>query len=294
MKLEDEALPIHEDAEIKARERIFLEGNLFLDIKPGSPSADTIDDGDTIPASQTSAPVQLDQVLGTLQIEHAQGPAGPARRATATRSTASRSPARTTTRTRTSKGETARPGAERLARLRARRAARHRDREPGRARHAAARPVEADRRPAEGLRGARQPRGPAEGPDHELQHDGGGARRREEGNLSETMRELPEMLEAAQPALDNLNAAFPSTRAWALEMIPGVEETPATLDAALPVGAPDARADVARRAPGARWPTSSRPSATSPSSPTGRWSCSRCSTRSTAASTTWCCRAASR
>ena len=42
------------------------------------------------------------------------------------------------------------------------------------------------------------------------------------------------MLEAAQPALDNLNAAFPSTRAWALEMIPGVEETPATLNAGFP------------------------------------------------------------
>ena len=42
------------------------------------------------------------------------------------------------------------------------------------------------------------------------------------------------MLEAAQPALDNLNAAFPPTRAWALEMIPGVEQTPATIDAAFP------------------------------------------------------------
>ena len=48
------------------------------------------------------------------------------------------------------------------------------------------------------------------------------------------MRILPEVLEAAQPALDNLNAAFPSTRAWALEMIPGVEETPATLEAGFP------------------------------------------------------------
>ena len=42
------------------------------------------------------------------------------------------------------------------------------------------------------------------------------------------------MLAAAQPALDNLNAAFPSTRAWALEMIPGVEETPATIKAGFP------------------------------------------------------------
>ena len=56
----------------------------------------------------------------------------------------------------------------------------------------------------------------------------------EEANLSETVRLLPDVLEAAQPALDNLNAAFPSTRAWALEMIPGVEETPATIEAGFP------------------------------------------------------------
>jgi hypothetical protein len=61
-----------------------------------------------------------------------------------------------------------------------------------------------------------------------------GALASEEGNLRETIHQLPRVLEAAGPALDNLNAAFPSTRAWALEMIPGVKETPATLDAAFP------------------------------------------------------------
>jgi hypothetical protein len=61
-----------------------------------------------------------------------------------------------------------------------------------------------------------------------------GALASQEGNLRQTVHLLPEVLEAAQPALDNLNAAFPSTRAWALEMIPGVEETPATLDAGFP------------------------------------------------------------
>ena len=48
------------------------------------------------------------------------------------------------------------------------------------------------------------------------------------------MRELPKVLEAASPALDNLNASFPATRAWALEMIPGVRETPATIKAGFP------------------------------------------------------------
>jgi phospholipid/cholesterol/gamma-HCH transport system substrate-binding protein len=61
-----------------------------------------------------------------------------------------------------------------------------------------------------------------------------GALASEESNLRATIRELPQVLEAAGPALDNLNAAFPSTRAWALEMIPGVRETPATIEAGFP------------------------------------------------------------
>ncbi len=67
MKLDDEALPIHENAEVKVRPRIFFEGNLFMDVRPGTPDSPEAEDGYTIPASQTSAPVQIDQVLGTLQ-----------------------------------------------------------------------------------------------------------------------------------------------------------------------------------------------------------------------------------
>ena len=127
--------------------------------------------GDTIPAAQTAAPVQFDQVLGSLQTNtrkdlqdllegfgdglNGAAAAGRGRRP---------GPGR--------EGRDRRAGTERLARLRARRAARHRDREPGHARPGAARPVEADRRPAEDLPRAREPRGAAEGPDHELQHDG--------------------------------------------------------------------------------------------------------------------------
>ena len=51
------------------RPRLFFEGNLFFDVKPGTPEAGDVDDGDTIPATQTSAPVQLDQVLGTLKTD---------------------------------------------------------------------------------------------------------------------------------------------------------------------------------------------------------------------------------
>src|SRR5258705_2652439 len=68
MALDDNGLPIHRDAELKIRPRIFLEGNFFVDLKPGSPEAKTLSSNESIPISQTYSPVQIDQVLGVLQI----------------------------------------------------------------------------------------------------------------------------------------------------------------------------------------------------------------------------------
>ena len=56
----------------------------------------------------------------------------------------------------------------------------------------------------------------------------------ESTNLRRSIRELPLTLATANRAFDSLNAAFPPTRKFALDIIPGVEETPATIDAALP------------------------------------------------------------
>jgi phospholipid/cholesterol/gamma-HCH transport system substrate-binding protein len=67
MEVEDKGLPIKEDAELKIRPRIFLEGNFFVDLEPGSPSAKELDDGGTIPVTQTAAPVQWGDLLTALQ-----------------------------------------------------------------------------------------------------------------------------------------------------------------------------------------------------------------------------------
>jgi phospholipid/cholesterol/gamma-HCH transport system substrate-binding protein len=67
MEIQEKGLPIHKDAEIKLRPRIFLEGNIFVDIQPGTPDAPVLPDGGTIPASQTQAPVQFSQLLSVLQ-----------------------------------------------------------------------------------------------------------------------------------------------------------------------------------------------------------------------------------
>ena len=116
----------------------------------------------------------------------------------------------------------------------------------------------------------------------------------EESNLSETVRLLPEVLEAANPTLDSLNAAFPPTRAWALEMIPGVRETPATIDAALPVDRADPGAAQPGRAAGAGGRAAARGRRLRPVHRRPARRCCRCSTCSTAASSRWSCRPARR
>lgn len=66
MEIQDHGLPIHEDAQLKIRPRIFLEGNEFVDVEPGTPSAPTLDSGGTIPVNQTATPVGLFEVLNVL------------------------------------------------------------------------------------------------------------------------------------------------------------------------------------------------------------------------------------
>jgi phospholipid/cholesterol/gamma-HCH transport system substrate-binding protein len=69
MEIESKGLPTHADATLKIRPRIFLEGNWFVELQPGSPSAKTLSSGSTIPVTQTSDPVQIDQVLDALNTD---------------------------------------------------------------------------------------------------------------------------------------------------------------------------------------------------------------------------------
>jgi phospholipid/cholesterol/gamma-HCH transport system substrate-binding protein len=67
MEITDDGRPVHEDATMKIRPRLFLEGNFYIDLRPGTPQADEVEDGGVIGVAQTSAPVQLDQILTALQ-----------------------------------------------------------------------------------------------------------------------------------------------------------------------------------------------------------------------------------
>jgi ABC-type transporter Mla subunit MlaD len=69
MDITKAGLPIHRDATLKIRARILLEGNWFVDLEPGTPSSPTVSSGYTIPVTQTSDPVQLDQILDALNTD---------------------------------------------------------------------------------------------------------------------------------------------------------------------------------------------------------------------------------
>jgi ABC-type transporter Mla subunit MlaD len=66
MDIQNNGLPIHADATVNVRPRIFLEGNFYVDLKPGTPSAPVLSSGSTLSAPQTSGPVQIDRLLASL------------------------------------------------------------------------------------------------------------------------------------------------------------------------------------------------------------------------------------
>jgi phospholipid/cholesterol/gamma-HCH transport system substrate-binding protein len=232
MKLQDRALPIHRDARIKVRPRIFFEGNLFFDVQPGTPDSPELASGSTIPASQTSAPVQIDQVLGTLKTDTRRdlqklliGYGGALN--------AKPLPGEDDDQDASTKGETAGKSLNDSLQYSANAL------RGGAVVNQAL--LGAEAHDLSKLVGAQQKVFAAldtnEGSLKDLITNFNitmGALADESSNLSATIHELPRVLETANPTLDALNRAFPPTRAWALEMIPGVRETNATLEAGFP------------------------------------------------------------
>jgi ABC-type transporter Mla subunit MlaD len=67
MEIDSNGLPIHKDATFWIRPRIFLEGNFFVDLDPGTPEAPIAPSGWVFPIQQTREPVQFGQLLTSLQ-----------------------------------------------------------------------------------------------------------------------------------------------------------------------------------------------------------------------------------
>ncbi len=66
MQINNNGLPIHANATAQIRARIFLEGNFYVALSPGTPNAPTLQSGSTLPAANTSGPVQIDRVVSAL------------------------------------------------------------------------------------------------------------------------------------------------------------------------------------------------------------------------------------
>ncbi|MDA0183700.1 MlaD family protein [Solirubrobacter phytolaccae] len=233
MELSGDALPLHANATAKVRPRIFLEGNFFVDLKPGTPDSPRLESGDMIAVTQTATPVQLDEVLTSLQSDSREDlkqvldglSTALMSEPTAEEDEDSHELAR---------GQTAAesfndalddiPAAERSS----------------------AEVFEAllGTEPARDVQ--RLIRGTARTADELGRYEQSlqdlitnlnvttAALAGESTNLRASIRELPGTLAAANRAFDSLNAAFPPTRAFAREIRPGVRETPATIEAAFP------------------------------------------------------------
>jgi phospholipid/cholesterol/gamma-HCH transport system substrate-binding protein len=233
MAIDDSGRPLHEDATLKIRPRIFLEGNFFVDLEPGTPGAPELDDGGTITVTQTSTPVQLDQVLSSLQSDSRQD----LRDVLEGLGTAlSSQPTRADDRDAdpSARGETAAeswndayddagPAARAQSQVNEAFLGTEPEQDLGRL-------IEGAGRTAAGL-----VRNEAQLQDLVTNFNATmAALASEEGNLSASIRELAPTLENANAALASLNEAFPPTRAFAREILPGVRETAATIDASFP------------------------------------------------------------
>lgn len=218
LELNDEGLPLKEDATFKLRPRLFLEGNLFVDVFPGSPAAAVADPDRAFPPTQTSNTVQLGEILtgsfqrdsrrdlqtlldefGTALIDE-----GGAESFRVLYRTSKGNFKNTALVAEAFLGENPRDLSNLIRNL-----------------DKVVRGLGANERALQdtvtNLRIVT------------------GSLAAEGANLEAAVAELPRVLDAADPAFANLNAAFPPLRAFAREALPGVESTPRTLDAATPL-----------------------------------------------------------
>ncbi|WP_320672612.1 MlaD family protein [Patulibacter defluvii] len=220
MDLRGDAPALRQDATLKIRPRIFLEGNFFVDLQPGTPGAAKLAEDSTLPVTRTSSAVQWDQVLSTLPAD------------------VRRDLQRTVTGLGDALGEDYGDGTAAAALNRTlldapaalRTSAINADALHGTERHDLSRLIAATASVTSSLAPhSRQLTGAIRGLDRTT-----AALTADQGALRAAIRELAPTLIRADASFDRLNAAFPGTRRLARELLPGVRETGPTIDAALP------------------------------------------------------------
>ena len=216
MEVKDSALPIHEDATLKIRPRIFLEGNKFVELKPGSPTAPIMDEDDVIPIQQTFASVQFGDILTALQKDTRQDLQLLLKEYSSSL-----------------KGKGAKGFNESIKYW-----------EPAYKNSSLVNDATLGQEPTRDLQ--RVLRGQQKTFAALVENEGAlkslvtnfnvtaAAFAREDVALERSVPALRDTLRSARPALFSVNNALPSLRRFAVDALPGVRSTPATLDAAIP------------------------------------------------------------
>ncbi len=232
MELQDKALPLHKDATMKVRPRIFLEGNFFVDLRPGTPASPKLHEGSTIGINQTATPVQLDEVLTSLQSDARadlqdvlQVYGGSLTRKPTAQDNAQQDPS--------VQGLTAAQALNKTFNY-----------SPAALKNSTivneAFLGSAPNDLSKLLASFGKVAGALDANQSALQgfitnfNVTTGALAAQQNNLSATVRLLAPTLANSSRTFDALNRAFPPTRAFAREILPGVRETPATIDASFP------------------------------------------------------------
>jgi virulence factor Mce-like protein len=215
MRIQNKGRPLHKDATFKVRPRIFLEGNFFVDVTPGT-SGKEVPNGYTFPVNQTATPVQFDELLTALQTdtredlkillkEYASGLKGRGAKGfnrsipywkPAYRDSAIVSEALLGQREHDLSGYVDSSGAVAGA-------------------------LDRNRQRLKDL--------------VTYFHRTAGAFAVENQSLESAIAELPRTLRAAQPALKALNASFPGLRGFARDLDPGVRSSGPTIDVSMPL-----------------------------------------------------------
>ncbi len=228
----DEGQPIHKDATVTIRPRLFLEGNFFLDLHPGSPSAPDLQSGGTIPVTQTATAVQLDQILTSLQA-NSRGSLKRALEGYGNALTHIPTASENATQDPDVQGKTAAQALNETFRY------------GGKAGRTTA--IVNEALLGEHPHDLSQLIGSTRNVFAKLASDEGslkglitnfnitaGALAHESNNLSASIHELAPTLERARPSLRHLSNALPPLRALAIELRPGIRELPATIRAGSP------------------------------------------------------------
>jgi phospholipid/cholesterol/gamma-HCH transport system substrate-binding protein len=230
--VQEKGRPIHDDAFAAIRPRIFLEGNFFVELDPGSPSAPELESDATIPVSRTSTGVQLDEILTALQspvradLSRLLGSFGTALNAQPT-------PSQDATQLPEVRGKSGAEGFNGALLY------------GGPAGRYAAQVTNAFLGTEAGdlsrlVAGVGRTFGALARREADLQdlivnfNTFTGALAAQSSNLSATVRELGPTLQVGRRSLVSLNASLPPLRAWAIEFRPAVAELPALIAAGKP------------------------------------------------------------